>query len=155
MATTNDLKDKINTKTLNMVLLTMATGGIYPILWLYKNYHTIDAGTETTTANDVFIIWIAVCAGLGGTFAGSGDVIFDVIAGILTIASTVLFIIWAFRARTALMEYGLQTFAIDLKMNRFYTVLFNVYYINYCINDLPEVERKQNILRAAKEPQAS
>ena len=30
----NELKDKINTKTLNMVLLSAATLGLYLLLWL-------------------------------------------------------------------------------------------------------------------------
>lgn len=36
MSSITELKDTIDTKTLNLVLLTIATGGIYSILWLYK-----------------------------------------------------------------------------------------------------------------------
>jgi|SRR5690554_2863598 len=146
MSSITELKDAIGTKTLNMVLLTIATGGIYPILWMYKNCSTIESITKKKIADNTFIIWLAVCAGLGGALAGSGDEVLDVIAGLLTIASCVLYIVWSFKARTALQEYALQEHRIDLRMNAFYTLIFTIYYINYCMNDLPEAKRKQEIL---------
>ena len=155
MSTITELKDKTNTKTMNLVLLTIATAGIYPILWLYKNYKPIDNITKIKTADDTFIIWLAVCVGLGGAFAGTGEEIMDVLAGILSIASWVLYIIWAFRAKKALQEYALNEHKIDLRMNGFYTFLFTVYYINYCINDLPEAQRKQQILSGQSANQKS
>lgn len=146
MSVITELKDKINTKTVNLVLLTFVTAGIYPILWLYTNYSVIDAITKKRTADNTFIIWIAVCVGLGGALAGSGEDFLDIISLLLTIASSVLYIVWAFKAKSALQEYALTEHKIDLRMNGFYTFLFNVYYINYCINDLPEALRKQQIL---------
>ncbi|MDC8803463.1 DUF4234 domain-containing protein [Halomonas pacifica] len=146
MSTINELKDSLNTKTLHLVLLTIATGGIYPLLWIYKNTSTIERITKNHIASSSFIIWIAVCVGLGGALAGSGDVSIDMIAGLLTIASWVLYIIWAFKARKAVQEYALHEHKVDLKTNAFYTILFTLYYVNYCINDLPEAKRKQNIL---------
>lgn len=146
MSSITELKDAIGTKTLNMVLLTIATGGIYPILWMYKNCSTIESITKKKIADNTFIIWLAVCAGLGGALVGSGDEVLDVIAGFLTIASWVLYIVWSFKARIALQEYALQEHRIDLRMNAFYTLIFTIYYINYCMNDLPEAKRKQEIL---------
>ena len=146
MATITDLKDQINTKTVNLVLLTFATAGIYPILWLYENYKVIDTATKVRTADNTYIIWIAVCVGLSGAFLDAGDEIMDAISGILSLASGVLYVVWAFRAKKALQEYALNEHKTDLRMNGFYTFLFNIFYINYCINDLPEAERKQQIL---------
>ncbi|ABN60159.1 conserved hypothetical protein [Shewanella baltica OS155] len=146
MSAITELKDKTNTKTLNLVLLTIATAGIYPILWLYSNYSVIDSITKKKTADNTFVIWIAVCAGLGGALAGNGESLLDIISLILTLASSVLYIVWAFKAKSALQEYALTEHKIDLRMNGFYTFFFTVYYINYCINDLPEAQRKQRIL---------
>lgn len=146
MTSITQLKDTVNTKTVNLVLLTIATGGIYPILWLYKNSPTISSITKKQISDDTFIIWLAVCVGLGGALAGSGEESLDIIAGILTIAGGVLYIVWGFKARASLQEYALHEHKIDLRMNGFYTFMFNVYYINYCINDLPEAKRKQDIL---------
>lgn len=153
MSTINELKDKVDTKTLIMFLLSLATAGIYLILWLYKNNKTISETTKVRLVDDNYIIWIAVCVGLGGAFANLGDVLFDSLSGICTIASAVLYIVWGFKAKLALSEYALSEHKVDLRMNAFYTFLFNVYYINYCINDLPEEQRKQQILRG-QVPQA-
>ncbi|MGB3917914.1 MAG: DUF4234 domain-containing protein [Thiothrix litoralis] len=43
MPTITDLKDKIDTKTINLLLLNIATMGIYQILWLYKTHRIIDS----------------------------------------------------------------------------------------------------------------
>lgn len=155
MSSITELKDQINTKTINLVLLAIVTAGIYPILWLYENYKIIDKETKMRTADNTYIIWIAVCAGLSGLFSGTGEEIMDVIIGILTIASMVLYIVWAFRAKKALQEYALNDHKIDLRMNGFYTFLFTIYYINYCINDLPEAQRKHQVLTGQTEKQES
>ncbi|HDY7923017.1 MULTISPECIES: DUF4234 domain-containing protein [Vibrio] len=155
MSDISSLKDTINTKTLNLVLLTIATAGIYPLLWLYRNQTIISDVTKSKVTNDIFIIWIAVCAGLGGVFSNVDEDLFLMLSGILSIASTVLYIVWAFKAKKALQNYALNEFRFELKMNVFYTILFNVYYINYCINDLPEALRKQQILNEKTTGQAN
>ncbi|MFL1527055.1 hypothetical protein [Pseudomonas sp. O230] len=147
MSTINELKDKIDTKTWNLVLLSIATAGIYLILWLYKNSKVISDTTKVRLVDDVYIIWIAVCVGLSGTFSNLNNVALDFTSAVLGLAGGVLYIVWAFKAKKALTEYALSEHKIDLRMNAFYTFLFNVYYINYCINDLPEEQRKQQILR--------
>ena len=154
MSTITELKDQINTKTINLVLLSIATGGIYLILWLYDNYKIIDKKTKIRTADNTYIIWIAVCAGLSGFFGGTRIETMNVIGWILFIALEVLYIVWAFRAKNALQEYALNEHKIDLRMNGFYTLLFNIYYINYCINDLPEAQRKQQILTGQTKQEA-
>ena len=146
MSTITEIKDKTDTKTVNFVLLTIATGGIYPILWMYKNSPIIQSITKNKFSDDTFIIWLAVCVGLGGALTGSGVEALDIIALLLTIAGGVLYIIWGFKAKASIQEYALHEHKIDFRMNAFYTFLFNVYYINYCINDLPEAKRKQEIL---------
>lgn len=147
MSTINELKDKINTKTWNLVLLSFATAGIYLILWLYKNNKIISDTTKARLVDDVYIIWIAVCAGLSGALANLGNVALDFTSIVLSLAGGVLYIVWAFKAKKALTEYALNEHKIDLRMNAFYTFVFSLYYINYCINDLPEEQRKQQILR--------
>lgn len=153
--TINDLKDQIDSKTSNFVLLTFATMGIYPLLWLYRNYLVIDKITKTKTADDVFIIAIAACLGFSWLFYCLGDETADIISGVLNLAVMILYIIWAFRAKKALEEYALNSYKIDLRMNGFHTFFFNVYYINYCINDLPNAKRKQQIISGEIENQQS
>jgi len=150
MSHINELKDAINTKTVNFVLLTIATAGIYPILWLYRCSPIIEKITTKKLTDGTFVIWLAVCIGLGKSLIGSGEEALDIIAGILTIASAVLYIVWAFKAKSAIEEFALNEYRIDLRMNGFYTLFLTIFYINYCINDLPEAKRRQEIL-AGKE----
>ncbi|EJM86823.1 DUF4234 domain-containing protein [Pseudomonas sp. GM60] len=147
MSTINELKDKIDTKTWNLVLLSFATAGIYLLLWLYKNNKIISDTTKVRLVDDVYIIWIAVCAGLSSALANLGTVVLDFTSIVLSLAGGVLYVVWAFKAKKALTEYALNEHKIDLRMNAFYTFVFSLYYINYCINDLPEEQRKQQILR--------
>jgi hypothetical protein len=70
-----------------------------------------------------------------------------VIGLLISLPGNVLYVVWAFKAKQALQEYCLDEFKIDLKVNLFYTVLMNVFCINYCINDLPEAQRKNQIPR--------
>ena len=143
----NELKDKINTKTLNMVLLSTATLGLYLLLWLVRTNQKISETTKIKLVDNTYIIWLAVCLGWSGALSNVGEDLFDVLSGILIIAANALYIVWAFKAKSALSEYALSEHKIDLRMNAFYTFFLNVFYINYCINDLPEEQRKQQILR--------
>ncbi|PSW62125.1 hypothetical protein C0W54_07280 [Photobacterium kishitanii] len=146
MSNISTLKNNIDTKTLNLFLLSIATMGIYPLLWLYRSNLTISDITKSKITGDTYIIWIAVCVGLGGFFSRHNQSLFLVLGAILSISSTVLYIVWAFKAKKALQKYALNEFRFELKMNIFYTFFFNVYYINYCVNDLPEALNKQQIL---------
>ncbi|PSV10997.1 hypothetical protein C0W59_20195 [Photobacterium kishitanii] len=146
MSNISTLKNNINTKTLNLFLLSIATMGIYPLLWLYRSNLTISDITKSKITGDTYIIWIAVCVGLGGFFSRHNQSLFLVLGAILSISSTILYIVWAFKAKKALQKYALNEFRFELKMNIFYTFFFNVYYINYCVNDLPEALNKQQIL---------
>ncbi|RON17559.1 hypothetical protein BK660_23185 [Pseudomonas brassicacearum] len=149
MSDINELKDKINTKTLNMVLLSVATVGLYLLLWLVRTNQKISETTKIKLVDNTYIIWLAVCLGWSGALSNSGEVLFDALSGILIIATNALYIVWAFKAKNALSEYALSEHKIDLRMNAFYTFFLNVFYINYCINDLPEEQRKQLILRGS------
>ncbi|WP_372881388.1 hypothetical protein [Psychromonas sp.] len=150
MSTITELKDTIDTKTINLVLLTIATGGIYPILWMYKNHSVLESITKSKISDSTFIIWLAVCVGLGSVLAGTGEEALDIIAGLLTLGSWALYVVWAFKAKTALQSYALNEHKIDLRMNGFYTFFLTIYYINYCINELPEAKRKQDILTGSQ-----
>lgn len=147
MSNISELKERVNTKTLNLVLLSIATLGLYPLLWLWQNVPVIDQVTKRKTADRTYLIWLAVCIAWGGALSNSGDTTIDTIGGLFSIAVLVLYVVWAFRARAALQNYALTEHKLDLKMNAFYTFFLQTFYINYCINDLPEAKRKQQILQ--------
>ncbi len=154
------LSKKINTSTLHFALLSLVTGGVWPLMWLYKKQDIISETTGYPFSSKTFIIALAVCFGLSHQISSviSPDVYDDAsfsnillsIGGLLSVASGVMMIVWSFRARTALRHYALNTFQFDLKMNAFYTVLFNVFYITYCINDMQQAQAKHQIIHGAR-----
>ncbi|GKQ27787.1 hypothetical protein NUBL17187_55830 [Klebsiella michiganensis] len=74
------------------------------------------------------------------------ETVLDHVATLLSVASTVMIIVWAFKAKTALQAYALNEFKFELKMNPFYTFIFSIYYIVYCINDMESELQKHNII---------
>lgn len=150
----NELKDAMDSKTTSLFLLGIPTAGIYPVMWLYSKYKEFDRITGAKTLDNNYIIWIAVCLGLSMVFdittdETTTDAIFLLLSSGFSIATGVLYVVWAFRAKKALQEYALTVHHLDFKMNPVWTFLFNIFYINYCINDLPEEKRKQDIVRGA------
>ncbi|WP_329911824.1 DUF4234 domain-containing protein [Serratia quinivorans] len=156
MTDISTLSQRLATPTLHFVLLTIATFGVWPLLWLYKKQDIISETTAMPGYGNLFIIWLAVCFGVGRQLAAMAspdlagyDPTSDTLLGlsaVLSLACAVMYIVWAFKARTALRHYALNTFRFDLKMNAFYTVLFNVFYITYCINDMPQALAKHRII---------
>jgi hypothetical protein len=141
-----ELKNQINTKTWHFVLLTAATIGIYPLLWLTRHHEIFNKVTKKQTVSMPLIVCLAICIGislaLNGTRNQTGILVF-LAAYLLAVT---LYLVLAFRAKRALQEYALNTLKIDLRMSPVYTFLFTMFYINYCINDIPEVLRRQQIL---------
>ncbi|HBY9715002.1 TPA: DUF4234 domain-containing protein [Klebsiella aerogenes] len=150
------LSQRLATPTLHFVLLSIVTFGVWPLLWLYKKQEIISETTGHPLYGNLFIIWLAVCFGVGRQMAAMAspdlagyDPTSDALLGlsaVLSLACAVMYIVWAFKARTALRHYALTTFHFDLKMNAFYTVVFNVFYITRCINDMPQALAKHRII---------
>jgi hypothetical protein len=156
MTEISTLSQRLATPTLHFVLLSIVTFGVWPLLWLYKKQDIISDTLGYPVCGNLFIIWLAICFGISRQIASmvSPDMYgYDPISetllalsGLLSLACGVMYIVWAFKTRDALRRYALNTFHFDLKMNPFYTVLFNVFYINWCINDMPQALAKHRII---------
>ncbi len=160
-----DLKDKINTPTWHLVLLSLASYGIYPLMWLYKNQDSIMQDTGQRFTSSTLVIWMAVCSGMSialkllfpvqvdeyGYSVDDTAVILYGIATLVSLAWVILTVVWAFKARAALQQYALSQFRFELKMHPAWTVLFHVFYINYCINAMPEALAKHRIIHGQPE----
>lgn len=148
----NILKDSINTKVINFVLLTVATGGIYPMMWLYLNQQKMTEELKNSFVAKDFPLWLAVVTGFGWLLVdisyaiSDTETVLDHIATLLSVASAVMLIVWAFKAKTALQAYALNEFKFELKMNPFYTFIFNIYYVVYCINYMESELQKHQII---------
>lgn len=152
MSDINSLKNSLNTKVLNFVLLTAATGGIYPIMWLYLNQSKLTESMNDNFVDSNYPLWIAVATGLGwllsdvGIAISENENLFDHISTLFSFTSTVMIILWTFKAKSALQAYALNEFKFELKMNPFYTFIFNVYYITYCVNNMEAELQKHKII---------
>ncbi|MEI2627883.1 hypothetical protein [Erwinia aphidicola] len=152
MSDINSLKNSLNTKVLNFVLLTAATGGIYPLMWLFLNQRKLTEAINDNFVDSNYPIWLAIATGLGWLLSdfsyeiSDEETILDHIATLLTLASGIMYIVWGLKAKAALQAYVLKEFKFELKMNPFYTFLFNVYYIVYCVNSMESEYQKHKII---------
>lgn len=150
----NLLKNKIDTKVTKFVLLSVVTGGIYPMMWLFLNQSKLTEEMKNEFVAKDYPLWLAIVTGFGWllidvSYAVSDtETILDHIATLLSVASAVMLIVWAFKAKSALRAYALNEFKFELKMNPFYTFIFSIYYIVYCINDMESELQKHNIIHS-------
>ncbi len=138
------LKKEVNTKTLNFVLLSIATLGIYNLMWLFKNNSKFEEVLEQKIFDYRLIILLSAIVGWSSVFSSEPDL--EIIGGLLSLASSVFYIVWAFKAKKVIQTSMVNEYKIDYKMNSFYTFFFNMYYINYCVNELEDEVNKANIL---------
>src|SRR5690606_24771791 len=95
------------------------------------------------------------CSGFGGVLsdigaeAGSDGM---VISGALAvIVSAVLLCVWGYKVRGVLQDYAASQFKVDFRLNALNAMILNVFYINYCINELPELVQRQKMIAGASE----
>ncbi|MFS3511145.1 hypothetical protein [Citrobacter braakii] len=148
----NLLKNILDTKVLNFVLLTTVTGGIYPLMWIFLNQRKLTEAMKDNFVDSNYPLWIAIATGLGWFLSdfsyeiSDQETILDHIATLLSFASVVMYIVWGFKAKASLQAFVLKEFKFELKMNVFYTFLFNVYYIVYCVNSMESEYQKHRII---------
>lgn len=156
MENINDLKNKIDTKVMNFVLLSIVTGGIYPMMWLYLNQPKLTEQMKNDFLAKDYPLLLAIITGFGwllsdiGIAINSDVTLLDQVARVFSLASTAMIIVWAFKAKAALQAYALNEFKFELRMNPFYTFIFNVYYIVYCINNMESELQKHNVIYSKK-----
>ncbi|MGM7881117.1 hypothetical protein [Yersinia enterocolitica] len=148
----NLLKNSLDTKILNFVLLTAVTGGVYPLMWLFLYQRKLTEAMKDNFVDSNYPLWIAIATGLGWFLSdisyeiSNEETILDHIATLLSFASVVMYIVWGFKAKASLQAFVLKEFKFELKMNVFYTFLFNVYYIVYCVNSMESEYQKHRII---------
>lgn len=86
------------------------------------------------------------CAGWAGVLASVRDRDINAFGSGLSLGLAVLYIVWAFKAKKVIEEYAINQHRVDPKINSAYTLFLNIFYICYCINDLPNEQRKQQTL---------
>ena len=61
----NLLKNNLDAKVLNFVLLTAVTGGIYPLMWLFLNQQKLTEAMKDNFVDNNYPLWIAIATNLG------------------------------------------------------------------------------------------
>ncbi|WP_305845464.1 DUF4234 domain-containing protein [Photobacterium leiognathi] len=130
-----DLKNVTNIGTFKLLVLSLITGGIYLLMWLYRNHTKLNEILGEKIVSDKFIIGLGVALYLCGIATDTENPVTLIISIIAVICYCVMYIMWAFKMRKALQHYAVTQYHFKLKMNAFYTFIFTIYYINYCIND--------------------
>ena len=113
-----------NLGTGTFLFLNFITLGLYGLLRVIKMTDIIESFSEQKICSRNFIIFLSVAYGL--SFLG------------LEIVYVAVLVYWSFLAKREIERYASQQMCIPYEMNSFYTVVFNMYYINYCLNDLQE-----------------
>ncbi|MFC3025508.1 DUF4234 domain-containing protein [Vibrio zhugei] len=139
MSHASDLQKQIDTHTVHIVLLTMCTFGIYPLLYLYRNTKVIENITQYKVASDGLVIGLAACTGLSSVLLTEYNAASSILNLLITVVSGILYLVWSFSARDAIQKYAHGTLNIDdFKINIIWTLLFSFMYVNYSINKLAE-----------------
>lgn len=135
-----------------MLLLGSVTMGAYFLIWLLERYKIFNNIAKTTIIERSIIVWIAVLIGVSGLLASMATNInsggLSLVSSLIGLSAFIIYIVMSFRIAKAMDLFYLERFGISLSFNKVYLVIFNFYYINYCINELAEIEQKENIKKA-------
>ncbi len=145
-----EFKNKLNSKTLYLVLFAIVSLGVYNFMWVYKRTDYIEEKLGTPFKGRFYAISAAILFGFSLIIEKiaymSNSYPLSLLSSLLGYIAPALITIWAFKVRRALIDYAFK-YQIDLKMNILYTLLFSNYYISYCINDLPRQKERSDALR--------
>lgn len=143
-----DLKSEIGESTWKMLGLGIVTFGIYYFIWLIERYKIFNRLSARTIIDRNFILITAGIMGIGHIFALISTRVADNgiggIGSLFSIGGTILFIVMAFRMAHVLEEHIRNELQVVKHFNAFYLVIFNIFYINYIIQDLDQIEQESN-----------
>lgn len=142
MSDISTLKEKINTRTFSLLLLTLVTGGLYMNIWMYKTFTALEEVTRIKTMSSAFFAFYLTIIGTIGHLSLVPHFYAFFLIGFLFLLLAVVSLLWCFRVRRALRAYALAEHNFQLRMGLVFTGLFGFYYVNYCINNLPLDKQK-------------
>ena len=162
MVTANDLTSKYGESTVRFALYTLGSAGIYTYVWLFERYKVFNkmVGHELISRNFLLTMMLVY----GASFLLEPDFsarphnvaifqMFSFLASIVKLAAWIMLVICAFRARTILRGYFLSHSHVDISINPVLVVLFNIIYINYCLNNLEAKVKKAQSKKHITEPE--
>ena len=150
-----EISQKNGLSTSKLFWLAIITNQAFLYYWMKKMTELVEAFSGKRVWKDsAFIIllslllWVPFICLHGALDLGSSA--FFGIMGCFFLAGTIMIFQWSFSMRREITLYAITKLGMsEYKMNAFYTLIFNVYYINYCLNDLGD----EDLLQRAREDQ--
>ena len=125
MITPKEVAQENNLGTGTFLFLNFITLGLYGLLRVIKMTNVIESFAEQQICSKNFVFFLSVAYGL--SFLG------------LEIVYIAVLVYWSFLAKRELEYYASYQMHVKYEISPFYTVIFNIYYINYCLNDLKNI----------------
>ena len=125
MIAPKEVAQENNLGTGTFLFLNFITLGLYGLLRVIKMTDVIESFAEQQICSKNFVFFLSVAYGL--SFLG------------LEIVYIAVLVYWSFLAKRELEYYASYQMHVKYEISPFYTVIFNIYYINYCLNDLKNI----------------
>ncbi|BFT61482.1 DUF4234 domain-containing protein [Pseudomonas moorei] len=151
MSDISTLKEKINTKTFHLFLLSLVTWGLYSYIWLYKTSTAIEEVTRIKVMSTSFLVGYLTFISMGAFLVPLVAPFAHWLTVFWSVAIWLITVNWCFRVRTALRTYALTEHNFAPRINRIFSVLFTFYHVNYCINALASDKQKHEDKKRAKQ----
>lgn len=141
------ITDEVGMKTFNFVLLSIFTNGIYDFIWLTERLNLFNSLGQSETITKHMIIVTALTYGLSISLNTLGEVPWlDIVSYLLLFGYFGMLIFMTFRIIKTIDLYYAEHYKLNLQFNKAWMVLFNIFYVNYCINELKDIELKNQKL---------
>ncbi len=146
--TLDDFKNEFGESTWKLIILSFITGGLYNYLWLVARQKSFNRITQKNIVSmnliigSFIIFWINI-----SLYIFLHDVIpkniLEALINSFSLILLILSVIIILRISKGLEEYFFSQFGNVIHFNRFYAILFQVYYINYSINHIGKMNKKK------------
>ncbi len=142
--TPSEFQKQFGDSTIRVVLLGMFTFGIYYFIWLAERRKPMNELASREIYDHNMLIFAAVFGGLTTMLTSVNIPAVAILIIWFDVAYSVIMVIIAWKIGVWLEEYSKHKWLIELKASRFLLVIFNIFYVNYLINKIAEIDRKQN-----------
>lgn len=147
--TAKEFSDTFGESTIKVIILGIVTFGIYFFIWIAERRRELNKLAGQEIFNNNLLIAAAIFSGLS-TFlsmvqiAMTGD---TSVSDIFSFVYSILIVVIAWKLGKWFELYCAKEFKVDVKVNKFLLIIFNIFYLNYLFNVLSEHAEKQQLLR--------
>jgi hypothetical protein len=136
--TAKEFSQNFGESTIKVIILGVVTFGIYFFIWIAERRKELNTLAEQEIFNNNLLIAAAICSGMS-TFLSTIQIALTGNTGssnMFSLGYSILMIIISWKIGKWFELYCTKEFKIDLKVNKFLLVFFNIFYLNYLFNTL-------------------